>query len=207
MVTVRINRHRPAKVGDSFTGGFNARHGGVVDMHWLPYPERDVIGYSVQRASDGAVICGPAGGVQWTKTRCTDRNPPSGGSETYSVVAIDCDTPSVTTCTPRVGEAMPLNVTLSAGAAPAAPTNVQVTLGTEGLPVLTWTAPASGTVLFYRIYRDSGTALADRYDETITDDPTYTDPNPGSTSTHRYWVTAVDSQFNESAPSNYADLP
>jgi hypothetical protein len=71
----------------------------------------------------------------------------------------------------------------------------------DGLPVLDWPDPPAGSgIRFYRIYRDTGTGLADRYDETITNDTTYTDPSPG-TSGHTYWVTAVDSNFNESAPS------
>jgi len=63
---------------------------------------------------------------------------------------------------------------------------------------LSWTAPASGTVRFYRIYRD-GTEVgySDRYDRTSKDETTYSDTDPG-TASHRYWVTAVDSSFNES---------
>ena len=59
----------------------------------------------------------------------------------------------------------------------------------------------AGPIRFYRIYRDSGTQVADRYDETITNATSYTDPNPGATTAHKYWVTAVDQNFTESAPS------
>ena len=76
-------------------------------------------------------------------------------------------------------------------------------------PTLSWTPPvtAPNGIRFYRVYRDSGTTVADRYDETVTADPNYVDPNPGSTTKHRYWVTAVDMSFNESAPSAYVDSP
>jgi fibronectin type 3 domain-containing protein len=94
-------------------------------------------------------------------------------------------------------------VPLTSATPPSEPTNLTAAT-VDGLPVLTWDAPASGTVRFYRIYRDTGTGLGDRYDETITNQTTYTDPRPGSTTVHRYWVTAVGPDFQESAPSNDA---
>ena len=60
---------------------------------------------------------------------------------------------------------------------------------------------AAGPIRFYRIYRDTGTNVADRYDETVTNSPNYVDPNPGSTTAHTYWVTAIDQNFNESPVS------
>ena len=60
---------------------------------------------------------------------------------------------------------------------------------------------AAGPIRFYRIYRDTGTSVADRYDETVTTARTTSIPNPGATTAHTYWVTAVDQNFNESAPS------
>jgi hypothetical protein len=89
-------------------------------------------------------------------------------------------------------------ITLNTGAAPQAPGPITATV-VDGLPKLTWSSV--GSARFYRIYRDTGTGLADRYDETSTSSPTYTDPNPGGTTQHTYWVTAVDSSFDESAPS------
>ena len=88
----------------------------------------------------------------------------------------------------------------AAGSPPRSPLLLVLTnLG--GVPRLTWVAPLLEDVAFYRIYRD-GTSVgyADRYDRTtgglIT---TYTDSDPG-TASHRYWVTTVDSDFNESDP-------
>ena len=199
VITVRVNRHQPDSV-KNLVGGFNARHGGVVDLQWDDYPERDLIGYRVVRESDGATICGPSGGTEWTKRWCTDPNPRSSGNDTYRVYAVDCAPPSVSTCTARPGDSASLTVSLSAGSPPPAPGLVTVTL-VDGLPTLDWPdPPASAGVKFYRIYRDTGTGLSDRYDQTYGDATTYTDPTPG-TSGHTYWVTAVDSNFNESAPS------
>ena len=64
-----------------------------------------------------------------------------------------------------------------------------------------------GPIRFYRIYRDTGTSVADRYDETVTSAPTYADPNPGLDDAHKYWVTAVDQNFNESPLSAPVALP
>lgn len=204
MVNVRVNRHRPAQVPD-LSGGFNARHGGVVDMHWQPYPERDLLGYRVRRRSDPTWICGPSGGDEWTQTRCTDPNPGS-GTRTYEIFAVDCDVPSLTTCTARTGDPTELTIDLSAGAPPPAPTSLTVTWE-ENLPRLVWLQPPTGSnILFYRIYRDGGTGLADRYDETITNDTAYSDPNPRAATIHTYYVTAVDENFNESAPSSPATI-
>jgi fibronectin type 3 domain-containing protein len=108
----------------------------------------------------------------------------------------------VTTCTPREGEATTRTVTLSTGAAPPAPTSLAVSW-VEGLPRLVWSQPASATpIAFYRIYRDG----AGRYDKTITRDPGYSDPRPEPGTAHEYRVTAVDENFNESAPSDPVTL-
>jgi hypothetical protein len=166
-------------------------------MRWHRYPERDVVGYRVSRQSDGQVIC------YGEESHCTDLDPPPAAGETYLVQAVDCLDLAQASCTPRYGTDAELPVTLAAGAAPPAPTNLVPSV-VDGYPQLDWDpAPAGANVLFYRIYRDKGTEEhADRYDETITNDPFYTDPEPGTlTTSHVYWVTAVDADFNESAPS------
>ena len=83
----------------------------------------------------------------------------------------------------------------------------------NGSPKLTWTPPAvTGSqrpIRFYRIYRDGGTTptLADRYDVTVIASKTWSDSSPGNTTSHRYWVTAVDTSNNESSPSNGVQSP
>jgi hypothetical protein len=83
----------------------------------------------------------------------------------------------------------------------------------DGLPVVTWTAPSVNAgagqrpIRFYRIYRDGGTSLNDRYDVTVNASTTWTDPNPGNSTAHKYWVSAVDDRNNESNPSNQVFSP
>ena len=200
IVTVHVNRHEPAAVS-GLLGGYNATRN-VVDMRWSRYEERDLQGYRVIRLSDNKQICPATGDVQNTVS-CTDTNPPLLGS-IYRVYAVDCVDLKAASCNLRNGAPSDTAaITLIAGTAPDPPTGLTATV-VDGKPTLTWTAPASvpnGPIRFYRIYRDSGTGLSDRYDETVTADATYVDPSTGATTGHKYWVTAVDQNFNESAPS------
>jgi hypothetical protein len=201
IVTVHINRHAPNPVS-GFAGGYNASRG-VVDMRWDRYDERDLQGYRVERLN-GTVIC-----ALQEELSCTDKNPPLLGA-VYRIYAVDCLDLKAALCTKRDGASVttPL-LSLILGAAPGAPTGLTASV-LDGKPKLVWTAPASvpaGPIRFYRIYRDTGTSVDDRYDETVTNDPNYVDPNPGSTTAHRYWVTAVDQNFNESPVSAPVDAP
>jgi hypothetical protein len=192
---VHVNRD-PAGAPSGVAGGYNARFN-VVDMHWQRYPERDVRGYRVTREDD-TLICPSDGNYYTTATSCTDFDPSSGATE-YTIVAVDCVDLSKP-CMPRDGEPFTLPTSLVAGPRPAAPDSLTCSV-VDGVPTLTWAAPGAD-ILFHRIYRDWGTDLEHRYDETITDAPRYEDPNPGSTGVqHTYWVTAVDASFNESDPS------
>jgi prepilin-type N-terminal cleavage/methylation domain-containing protein len=202
-VTVHVNRHAPAALA-GVAGGYNAQFGGVVDMHWQAYGERDVVGYQVYR-DDPTVASNLVCNLTTDKTSCTDPNPGSPGStHSYYLRAMDC-TSLLGSCSPRPGTNTRLDVTLTGGTALPAPDGLTGTV-TDGLPTLTWT-PVPGAI-FYRIYRDgSGATLSDRYDETISSDARYTDPHPGDTTNHTYWVTAVDSTFNESPASASITTP
>lgn len=192
---VVLNRRSPY-APTAFAGGHDTRLDGWVDLQWSPNRERDILGYRVVRAGlfsdvqvcpaqdDGAML--PA-----TTTSCADRDPPLLGA-TYRLVAIDRAPDNQL----RDGERATLVVGLP-GVSPAPPSALAVQTVDEQ-PKLTWAAPASGSVSFYRIYRD-GTAVgyADRYSRTSDDVTTFTDGNPG-TGPHAYWVTAVDGSFNES---------
>ena len=61
-------------------------------------------------------------------------------------------------------------------------------------------------VIFYRVYRD-GTAIGDRIARTGQEALTYYhDPGAAAVS-HKYYVTAVDENFSESAPLGPVSLP
>jgi prepilin-type N-terminal cleavage/methylation domain-containing protein len=221
-VTVIINRRAPfapSLPSPLPGGGYDTRQGDIVDLEWGANPERDVIGYHVYRNPDGVrgnsddqLVC-PASSsdvVDKDKRYCSDLNPPSLDATHYYVKAVDLDDA-------RPGQAAnkregdPLDIDVAAASANtsrptwADPTQVPNIAVSNGQPVLTWdTNPASDPdgIRFYRIYRDGdpATGYAGRYDRTNTNATTYTDPDPGSATSHTYWVTAVDGQFNESDP-------
>ena len=192
---VRVNRHPPAAV-TGLEGGYNARFA-AVDLRWSRYPERDVLGYRVYR---GTALACPSDGSAYVKaTTCTDTSPClPGTTQSYTVVALDCQVLATCAALREGAPSTVRSVQLAAGVPLPPPAPVTATV-VDGLPKLDWTSVPGAR--FYRIYRDSGTELKDRYDETITSSPTYTDPDPGGTTQHTYWVTAVDSSFNESVPS------
>jgi len=197
-----LNRRAPyAPTG--FVGGHNTRLGDWVELEWSPNRERDILGYRVlwagpddalATADDEQVCPAPASGslLSPTTTSCADFAAAS-GAQVYSLMAIDRDAGNGL----RVGDARTRTVS-AAGSPPRSPLVLAVA-NVGGLPRLTWTAPLLEDVAFYRIYRD-GTSYAHRYDRTsgglIT---TYTDTDPGIGS-HSYWVTSVDSDYNESDP-------
>ena len=214
-VTVHVNRDKAFAPG-SFSGGKNVQHGGVVDLDWLRNKERDVVGYRVWRVNalpfTRTQICNDSGLSYTVKTSCTDTSPGGFtlpvGIPDYEVAAVDYTDLKAGTGL-RDGTKAPINLP-STSTRPGAPV-VNVPTIVDGSPLLTWTAPAVGPgqrpIRLYRIYRDSGTSLTDRYDVTVDASTTWTDPKPGPATAHRYWVTAVDSSNNESNPSNAVDSP
>jgi prepilin-type N-terminal cleavage/methylation domain-containing protein len=197
IVTVHVNRHEPAAIS-GLAGGYNDSRD-VVDMRWERYDERDLQGYRVTRLSDDTVICAATNGLS-----CTDDNPPAGGSD-YKVEALDCTDLKASPCNVRDGaDAFTGYIQKLGGTQPDPPTGLTASI-VDGKPTLTWTAPTNvpdGPIRFYRVYRDTGTSVSDRYDETVNSDANYVDPDPGSTTAHKYWVTAIDQNFNESVPSS-----
>ena len=119
-------------------------------------------------------------------------------SVNYWVVAVDRDSLGNF----REG---PASSAVDAYATNRAPTAISSALtcakGSDGSSNLSWTQPAQpgdpdtgDHIAFDRIYRDGA-----RFDRTgLATDNTWTDPTPGP-STHRYWVTTVDTHLAESA--------
>jgi type II secretory pathway pseudopilin PulG len=206
VTSVLLNRAAPiAPTG--FEGGYNEAFG-VFDLRWARNPERDIVAYRVYR-DDGTLVCD----LPVDTTYCTDTGAPR-AETTYRLVAVDkldLDNPSNAPGNLREGAEATRVITppAAAGDVPPAPINLQATLS-DNLPFLSWEQPPNPSgkaILFYRIYRDTGTGLADRYDTTPDGEPSYSDPNPGATTQHKYWITAVDSDYNESAPSAFVISP
>jgi hypothetical protein len=105
---------------------------------------------------------------------------------------------------------IPVDITAGlANQPPTAPSSGAGSIGGTGLPHLTWTASTAqqpgASILYYRIYRDpAGTnpvPYNPRYDTAaVSATPSYDDPQPGASTTHKYFVTAVDSNLQESQP-------
>jgi prepilin-type N-terminal cleavage/methylation domain-containing protein len=201
---VLINR-RQAYAPPALGGGHDTRAGDWVDLQWSPNSERDIQGYRVFWAganaivgdSDDAQVCpgpGVSGPLSSTATSCTDLTPATGPTK-YYVVAVDRDASN----NYRNGDRRAVTIS-AAGSRPGAPAGPLTVATADNAPQLSWSAPVSGTVNFYRIYRD-GTAVgyADRYGRTTGTGRTFTDDSAASLP-HRYWVTTVDNAFNESDP-------
>lgn len=191
-----LNRRQPYPP-PALAGGHNTRLGDWVELQWSPNNERDILGYkAVWAGLDG--IAGTFDDVQIcpllsegtmlppTTTACVDLAPPIGATN-YYVVAVDRNRDGIA----RDGDRRLLSLG-AASARPNPPRTPFAATTVDGEPKLTWIAPSSGTVSFYRIYRDGS-----RYDRTSTATTTFTDSSAGS-SAHLYWVTAVDPTFNES---------
>jgi prepilin-type N-terminal cleavage/methylation domain-containing protein len=201
-----------------------------VDLEWAQNPERDVVGYRMYRVKGGSdtndvLVCDTTNATNFpyvqgncvctTQTSCVDVNPRNGGGPvTYRVTALDHD--------PNTGQiresqqAMQATIISDQSGSNNPPADfppVSVTLSSSGgNPVITWptvTDPDTGDrVSFYRIYRD-GIGYANRYDRvdvtasgSCTASSTtcsYTDAAP-SAGGDTYWVTAVDSHYDESSP-------
>jgi hypothetical protein len=191
-----LNRRQPY-APPSLEGGHNTRLGDWVELQWTPNNERDVLGYKAVWAGldgspgtiDDLQVCPllSAGTMlPPTTTACTDLAPPIGAT-TYYVVAVDRDRNGAL----RDGDRRTLQLP-APSSRPSPPRTPFTATTVGGLPKLDWSPPGSGNASFYRIYRDGS-----RYDRTTGSTTNYTDASAGGTS-HFYWVSAVDSTFNES---------
>ena len=221
--TITVNRSAPfAPTG--LDGGRNPRfEQEAVELEWAANEERDVKGYRAYWAGPDQAVGGgddvrvcPAAGATATETTelaCVDASRSNADPASYYVRAVDVDTDG------NAREGAPSALLAIANtppnAAPAFPSGATLSVAlVDGLPRLTWTAAsdpdAGDSVRFYRIYRDTGTGFADRYDRTAAnaaDPTTYTDREPADGTRHRYWVTAVDDRFAESQPLGPVTTP
>ena len=218
--TVKLNRNRPYHVC-GLSGGFDqmpdpqpSGHPTAVDLEWAQNQERDVIGYHVYRVAGGSessdvLVCDTTrassfpyfegGCVCTSKTTCLDVTPRDTTSTvTYRVTAVDRDdsgNPRESTTAYQTT----LAVDQSANTPPSFGSGSVTVDNSTGQPVISWPAATdTDGIIYYRIYRD-GTAYVNRYDQVSGSTTNYTDLNP-SAGGNSYWVTAVDSRYDESAP-------
>lgn len=227
-LTVIVNR-RQAFGPRNFAGGANLHAGGDVDLQWDANLECDVEAYRVFRGVDGGPldteVCLVSSGAP---TECVDRSPPA-GELAYRVVAYDRNPAGVARAGDQsAAVVVPSPLDNAAPGAPASLTvctggafesdcdDIEGNPAPEGTAVLSWPPVADpdgdgDPIRFYRVYRAP----------TAVDQPGYEhrldvlfpvfdgDGEPvaplvfvddGATGAHRYWVTAVDERFGESAP-------
>jgi hypothetical protein len=215
--TVVVNLSKPA-APTGFAGGWDTRLTPIVDLQWASNPEGDIVGYRVYRDDGSSLVqvCPPAssGDTVVRANSCFDDNPPDPSTTpqpTYRVVAVDLQDAMGADTANNEREGDPTTLTVDAvDQPPVFPTGGGTLTSTvkDGLPTISWSDPATdpdGSIRFYRIYRDppSSTLGYDsppRYDYTTGTATTYSDPDPGNTLNHVYYVTAVDDKFNESQP-------
>jgi prepilin-type N-terminal cleavage/methylation domain-containing protein len=218
--TATINRTEPYKVC-GMDGGYDGRHGAgashvdAADLEWSQNQERDVVGYRLYRVNgDGSsnLICDTttitaypfvsSGCVCTSQNACLDVNPKNTNSTVaYRVTAIDRDPITSNLRESTVATQSVLGVDQGSNNPPGNLPAVTKTVS-AGTVTLSWPAatdPDGDPIRFYRIYRD-GMAYADRYDRVDGTVLSYTDPDPNPVG-NTYYVTAVDSHFSESDPT------
>lgn len=203
LASVVLNRRAPY-APPSLAGGHDTRLGspGWVDLTWGLNAERDIAGYRVYWAGpdllpgngNDTLVCPASGGAAMlssTTSSCSDPAPHGTLATAYYVVAVDRDSAG----TVREGDFRVAVIGAVALTRPAAPGGPLTAATVDGAPTVTWTA-AAGAPIFYRIYR-GGTTRADRYDRTTGTATAWSDSR-GTSAAHQYWITAVDSTYNES---------
>jgi prepilin-type N-terminal cleavage/methylation domain-containing protein len=199
-LTVTLNRlppNKPESLAGGRTGDPATPADQIVDLVWLPNPERDIIGYSVERtdaAGNVVQVC-----AREDVTACRDEDPPVEDGLTYRLYSWDRDHD---TGQPRISVASDPLVIDMGNNPPAPPVAPQAVLQADGSVQLTWTRPSpedpdgGDSIAFFRVYRD-GTGVDARYAD--WDGTEFNDGNTGNVA-REYWITSVDSRYGESAP-------
>ena len=218
--TVTLNRKLPYRVC-GLAGGFDqmpdpqpAGHPTAVDLEWNQNQERDIVGYRVYRDNGDSTtteVCDTtnatafpytsAGCVCTTQTSCLDTSPlNTTGTVTYRVTAVDRDLNGNLRDSDTQNQSK-IDVSQGPDTAPTFDSGGVTETFSNGEPVLSW-QPATDSdgdaILYYRIYRD-GTAYTSRYNAVPGSVTSFTDANP-SAGGDTYWVTAVDTRYDESNP-------
>jgi hypothetical protein len=199
-LTVTLNRlppNKPEGLAGGRTGDPATPEDQIVDLVWLPNPERDIIGYSVERtdaAGNVVEVC-----AREDRTTCFDADPPAEDGLVYRVRAWDRHHNDGQPRTSVLSDPLVVDLGNNPPAPPIAP---QAALQADGSVQLSWTRPSpedpdvGDSIAFFRIYRD-GTGYDSRYAD--WNGTEFNDGNTGGT-THEYWITSVDTRYGESAP-------
>lgn len=217
---VRLIRNVPSAptvTGYGYDTNFLTSTGGsdstVAEITWSSNPETNVVGYGIYTASGTLVCetgtntsytssCDTNGGNWWCLSAldCMDLNANSTGSASvYKLRALYYDVNNNL----AAGNATTVTIPAGTPTAPSTPGPITVTTNLDESATLTWPVSVGGaTVSFYRVYRD-GDAYSNRYTtvsaSSCTTTCTYKDVNRAEA--HDYYVTAVTSSMEESAPS------
>jgi prepilin-type N-terminal cleavage/methylation domain-containing protein len=181
-VTVKLNRRPPfAPPNFSIAGAALDAQGRPTQVaaSWSAPPDRDVVGYTLERRSGTGSWTAVSGCDRITTRTCTDTSPPM-GSVTYHVVALDTDPASGSV---RAGLPSQEHTVTAGNQPPTVPqfTSSSVTAGATSSKVqLWWTAStdADDAIDGYEIYRSGcsssvlvGTALGTATTMTDTSAP------------------------------------
>jgi len=202
-IPVTLIRSRPAPV-KNLTGGFNTVNVGgepkkVVELGWEANKERNVIGYRVFDPSN-TLVCPESETLLSVKLSCIDGvgsvapPDPAASNLKFTAVALYRNAKG------EVKEGPTGAFTVEGGPPPAPnpPATLSATKNPDGSVTLKWPLPSGGPAIkFFRIYRDS-TDYTSRFAATESGTTTsFTDES--ATTTHKYWVTAVDANLTESS--------
>lgn len=204
-LTIGLNRSDP-RTPTTVTGGINRRFGvagvGVVELQWAANPERDIIGYYVERqtATERTQVCGSlADPLRSSQLSCIDTNPVGvATSDEYYVIAVDKVDINNPSSINRGGIAAVFLIP-NPDDPPARPTGLTWDAATA---TLDW-ADNVETNVKYRVYKD-GVQIADRVAQ--TGDSLWIDPDADGT-THQYWVSAINDELNESTLAGPVPVP
>ncbi|WP_371660868.1 fibronectin type III domain-containing protein [Streptomyces sp. NBC_00280] len=162
------------------------------NLNWDPNTEPDLAGYRVYRsASEPVALTGDnlVSGSSWTISRYDEKLPPTGGSFYYVVTAVDThgneSAASLTAVYESVDTTEPT----------FAPDDLKAVDGERGVTLTwTWGPDADDDIAYFSVFRD-GIGFT-------TAGESYMDAEIERSTTHIYWVQAVDRQGNFGPASN-----
>jgi prepilin-type N-terminal cleavage/methylation domain-containing protein len=227
-LTVVLNRRKP-KAPQPLQGvqlGGRNGNGNRVDLLWNANTERDVLGYRVYRSTSAGgpwtqVTCFQQALSYVEDSSCLDEGADASDPLYYKVVAVDTeagtgalqegdDSPVTTVSFGNTVPTKPANVSACLGGSPGC-TDSDGTPASDGATVIRWDAstdPDLGdSIFFYRIYRDGWPVTTYEHRSPLRIFFTgggalaWTDPDTPD-GQHTYELTAVDSNFGESALSD-----